>query len=67
MQMIEMYDMILYVLDRLDNVPHQAGIGRDLDLQGIFNSSHGAERMYRRSDTADALGKGPGISRIATL
>ncbi len=59
-----MNDVILNVLDGFNNVADQPGVGGDLDFQSIFDSSHGAECMYSRSDTADALGKRPGIARV---
>ena len=67
MQVVKMDDMILNVLNGFDDVADQAGIGGDLNFQGIFDSSHGAECMYRRSDTANSLGKRPGISRDRAL
>ena len=62
-----MDNVILHVLNRFDDVADQAGIRRDFNFQGIFNSSHGAECMYRRSNTTDALGESPGIPGIAPL
>lgn len=62
-----MNNMILHILNRFDDIADQTGICRDFNPQGIFDSSHGAECMYRRSNTTDALGECPGIPRIATF
>jgi hypothetical protein len=66
-QVVEVNHMILDVLDRLDDIAHQAGIGRDFDPQSIFDSSHGAECVYSRSNTADSLSEGPRFAGVASF
>jgi len=67
MQVIEMDDMILHILNGFNDVADQTGIRRDLDPEGIFDSSHGAECVYSRSNTADALRKCQRIAWIPPL
>ena len=62
-----MNDMILHILNGFDNVADQTGIRWDFDPKGIFDSSHGAECVYSRSNTADALCKGPRFAWIPPL
>jgi hypothetical protein len=56
--------MVLDELHAFQEVADDSGVIWNGDSQGIFNCSHGADRMYRRSDTADTLGECPGIARI---
>ena len=67
MQVVEMNDVILHILDGFNNIAHHARIGGNFNPEGIFDSSHGAECVYSRSNTADALGKGPGVSWVAAF
>ena len=64
-QVVEVDDVVLYVLDAFQDVAQNARIVRDFHPEGIFDSSHGAECVYSRSDTANALGHGPGFAGIA--
>src|SRR5512139_36399 len=59
--------MILDVLDAFDNVAQDSGVIRDLDPQSIFNCSHGAEGVNRRSDASYTLRDRPGLARVAPL
>ena len=67
MQVIEVNHVILHVLDAHDQVTDQAGIVRDLDVQGIFHGTDAGHGVHRGADTAEALGKMMRISGIATL
>ena len=60
-----MDDVILNVLNSLDQVAQYTGIVWNFDPECIFNCSHGADGMYSRSDTANALSYHPGFARIA--
>ena len=59
-----MNDVILNVLNTRDEVPDDPGILGDLDPQGIFNSSHGADGVYRCSDASYALRHQPGAAGV---
>jgi hypothetical protein len=65
MQMVEVNDMILNVLDTFQDIADDSRIIGNLNSQGIFDSSHGAECVYGRSNTTDALGHCPGFAGIA--
>ena len=65
--MIEMNDVILYVLDPGQQVAQDAGVVRNLNSQGVFDCSHGADGMNRSSDAADALCEQPGSARVTSL
>src|SRR5512134_2402648 len=67
MEVIEMDDVVLNVLYTFDDIAQNSRVVRNLNSEGIFDSSHGAECMDSRSDTANALGHDPGFARIASL
>src|SRR5512133_571257 len=67
MQMIEMNDVILYVLDADDDVADQLGIGRDLDSEGVLDCPHRSDGMNGRADAAETLGPVPGVTRITGM
>ena len=62
-----MNDMILNVLNTFEDIAQDSCVIWDLNSQGIFDSSHGAECMYGRSDTTDALRKRPSLPRITSF
>jgi hypothetical protein len=64
MEMIEMDDVILNKLDSVDQVADDPGVVRDLDSEGVFNCSHGAGGMNRRSDPSYPLGEQPSVPGI---
>ena len=63
-EVVEVHDVVLHKLDPLQEVAHNPRIVRDRDTQRIFDCSHGADSMYGRSDSADALSEHPRISRV---
>jgi hypothetical protein len=67
MEVVEVNDVILNELRAFEQVAHDTGVVRDGDTQGVFDCSHGADGVNGRSDTANALRKEPGISRVPFL
>ena len=65
-EVIEVNDVVLNVLDPLHDVADEAGVGRNLDPEGVFDCSHGAEGVNRGSDASYTLGEDPGIARVPT-
>jgi hypothetical protein len=65
MQVIEVHDMVMDELGADHQVADQLRIRRDLDTERILHPAHRCNAVYQRADTADALGEGPGIARVA--
>ena len=66
-QVIEMNHVVLDALGRDDQVAEDPRIGRRLRADRVFDRADRSNRMHRRADTADTLGKRPGITRVAAL
>jgi hypothetical protein len=64
MQVIEVDYVVLDKLGTLQQIPQKPRVVGNGDAQGVFDCSHGADGVNRRSDTADALGEHPGIPGI---
>jgi hypothetical protein len=65
MQVVKVDDVILHVLDSFDDVAQDPSIIRDLDSQSIFNCSHGADGVNRRSDPSYTLRNRPRFAGVA--
>ena len=53
--------------DEHDQVAEDPRVGRRLRTDRVFDGADRSDRVHRRADPADALGKGPGITRVAAL
>ena len=62
-----MNDMVMQRMRRHDQVANVLRVQRNLHLQRILNGTNRGNRMYRSTDTADALGEQPCLSRVAAL
>jgi len=65
MQVVEVDDVILNVLDAFDDIAQNSSVIRDLDSQSIFDCSHGADGVNRRSDPSYPLRERPRFAGIA--
>src|SRR5579883_3167536 len=65
MQVIEMDDMILDQLSASYQVADKTRVVWNGNTKCILHRAYRSQRMNRRADTTDALGKYPGIARIA--
>ena len=63
--MIEVHDMVVHVLRGDHQVADQLRIGRDRVVERILDRAHRGETVHQGADAADALGKGPGVARVA--
>jgi hypothetical protein len=64
MQVVEMNHVILHQLRTSDQIADQPRVVRDRDAQGVFDGTHGSQRVNGGADAADALGKDPGVTWI---
>jgi hypothetical protein len=67
MEMIEVDNVVLNVLNTRDEIPDDPGVVGDFDPQSIFNSSHGADGVNRRSDPSYTLGHEPDFAWITSF
>src|ERR1700683_269801 len=65
--MIEMHDVIVYVLRTDHEIPYELGIGGNGDFQGVFDGAHRGDAVHQRADAADALRESPCIARVAAF
>ena len=65
-QVIEVNDMIVHVLCRDHEIADELRVVRNVDFQRVLDRPHRGETVHERTHAADALGKGPGIARIAS-
>ena len=52
---------------RNDDIANQLRIEWNLDRERVLHRPHGCDRVHGRAHSADALGEGPGIARVAAL
>ena len=64
-QMVEMHDVVLHVLGAEHQVADQFGVGRNDDAQRVLDGAHRGQGVHGGADAAGALGKRPGVARIA--
>lgn len=62
--MIEVNHVILYILNPHDQIPDDAGIIGNFDLQRIFNGANTRHRVHGGADAAEALGKVVSVTRV---
>ena len=62
-----MHQVVMHLQGKLHDVADGVGVFGDIDLEGVFHGTHRSQRMGAGAHAADALGKGPGITRIAVL
>jgi hypothetical protein len=67
MQMVEVHDVIMDILHGGHEISDKLGVLRNCDAKSVFYRSYGGESMNDSADTADALRKIPGISRITVF
>ena len=67
MQVVEVDDVVLHELDAFQQVAEDACIIGDRDAQGILDCPHRSDGMHGSAHAAHALGKEPGVARIAAL
>ena len=66
MQMIEVHQMVVRVERQLHDVADGVGVLRDPDVERVLDGAHRGQGVRAGAHTADALGEGPGVARIAT-
>ena len=65
-QMVEMDHVVLHVLRRHDEIAQQPGVRRRYRADGFLDGANRGDGVNRGAHAADALGKCPGVARIAT-
>jgi hypothetical protein len=66
-QMVKVDDVVLNILDGFDNVAQNSSVIGNFYPESIFDCSHGAEGVNRRSDPSYALRKKPGFAGIPSF
>ena len=66
-QMVQMHQVIMVHEAELHEVADDIGVIGDVNAEGVFNGLHGRQGMGARAHAADALGKGPGVTRVAAF
>src|SRR5208337_1372661 len=66
-QVIEVDDVILHHLGEEHDVANDFGIFGDSDAEGIFDATHGGNRVNGGANAADAFAESPGVARVAAL
>jgi hypothetical protein len=66
-QVIEVHHVVVHVLGADHQVADQLRVGGDIDSQRVFYRTYRGDPVHQRADAADALGKGPGVARVAAL
>jgi hypothetical protein len=64
---IKVDDVVLHVLNSFDDVAQDSSVIRDLDSQSVFNCSHGADGVNRRSDPSYTLRKSPSFAGVTSF
>ena len=67
MQVIEVDHVVLHGLHAVHEIPDRVGVRRDADAERVLDGAARCHRVHHRADAADALGKSPGVARIAAL
>ena len=65
--MIEVHDMVVYILRGNHQIADQLGVGRNGISQRILHRPHAGDAVHQGADAANALSEGPGVARIAAL
>ena len=65
--MVKVHHMIVDVLRTYHQIADQLRVGRNLNLQRVFNCAHRGDPVHQRADAADALRQRPSFTRVATL